>query len=360
VLYVPSNPEQSYIPRNNHLTQHRQGIREAISKVPGGPVRTIALYWSLQSLPFATLHRICSDRILHRGENHQTLRPSEAMHEDVIWQFITNTEELGVDEADDIIEMNIQDASVEDAVTRAVDGLLPLLPSLQRPQPTQIAEACDFALGYRTTVRKESDSKGKTPARPRYFGLLAEVDLAALIDRAFLKHRDDPDEAEADSQIAQDFWSRLVAEGRVATRPHVTIIHSKDLPDAQDLWDACDVVSKSDTASTTKGTAQKLIPAPLFEYTFGHLLCDGRVMAIAIDALRLHHAETRADVAKPFLALLDEDFRDRLHITVGTKNKDVAAVEGGQLVKRWRAGEEGIPAIPLFGEGGVGRVKGLS
>ena len=295
---------------------------------------------------------------MHRGDNHQTLRPSDVVHEDVIWQFITNADELGEDEVDDIIEMNVEDPSLEDAVTRAVDGLLPLIPSLQRPQPSQIAEACNFALGYRTTVRRESDSHGKKPARPRYFGLLAEVDLTALIDRAFLRQGDDPDES--GSQIAQDFWSRLCADGRVATRPHVTIVHSNNLPDAQKLWDACEEVSKSEVISEANGSPQQPKRAPLFEYNLGHLLCDGRVMAITIDALRLHEAEPDPAAVKPLLDVLDEDIRNRLHITVGTKDKDVTAIEGGIMAKRWRAGEDGIHAIPLFGEKGVGRVKGLA
>lgn len=65
------------------------------------PVRLFALKWSPDK-PLSTIHRICGDRVLYRGENHQTLRADKHAkeHEDDIWKFITGTQELADDEVD--------------------------------------------------------------------------------------------------------------------------------------------------------------------------------------------------------------------------------------------------------------------
>jgi tRNA ligase len=93
--------------RNNHLKVHRQSLRDGAKKIQK-PVRLLALNWSLDQ-PRATIHRICSDRVQQRGDNHQTLRAdlSSRPHEDVIWKFIDSTEELISKEVDNVVEMEL-------------------------------------------------------------------------------------------------------------------------------------------------------------------------------------------------------------------------------------------------------------
>ncbi|KAG2003763.1 RNA ligase [Coprinopsis cinerea AmutBmut pab1-1] len=116
--------------KNNHLKRHRADLRAAVSALRGPPTRLVALYWDILTKPPAMVHRICSDRILGRGERHQTLVPEEGSkshHEEVVWMFVSGAEELGGDEVDDIIEMQINEhETVEDQVWRAVEGLCAL------------------------------------------------------------------------------------------------------------------------------------------------------------------------------------------------------------------------------------------
>ena len=60
-----------------------------------------------------------------------------------------------------------------------------------------------------------------------------------------------------------------------------------------------------------------------------------------------------------FLSQLDPDLRERLHITIGTKDASVPPVEAGALVEAFKKGEKGMESVPLEGVYVKGRIKGL-
>ncbi len=131
--------------KNNHLRMHRRALRDAV-KGMHPPVRLLALYWSLDQ-PHAKTHRICADRILARGTNHQTLHGDEKgkAHESVLWQFLRTTEPLADGEADTVIEMDVQD-DLEHALLRAVDAVVRVL-GLPRPDAERVGAALARARG---------------------------------------------------------------------------------------------------------------------------------------------------------------------------------------------------------------------
>ncbi|KAJ7726339.1 hypothetical protein DFH07DRAFT_1001752 [Mycena maculata] len=109
--------------KNNHLRQHREGLRAAVAG-RNPPVRLIALDWSLEGTAPADAHRVCAGRVAVRGTNHQSLRPSKMdarAHEQVVWMFINQTEPLAPAEVD-VVEMVLHEG-LEDAVARAVAQL---------------------------------------------------------------------------------------------------------------------------------------------------------------------------------------------------------------------------------------------
>ncbi|KAG9022544.1 hypothetical protein FS837_006300 [Tulasnella sp. UAMH 9824] len=326
-----------YADRNNHLAQHRSGIREVVKGLKGKPVKSVALYWGF-TLPHVTIHRICADRVLNRGENHQTLRADETKaHEDVIWQFISGAQELAVNEVDHIIDMNIED-SPEEAVTRAVKGLAPLL-GLEIPSPERIKEAVDVALAYKPGVRQDMKASKSSP--PRYFGLLAEVDLKEVISDAL-----ESAEAEGNEvpEAIRAFWDHLVLTKRVQPRPHITIVHSKGLPDDQPLWDRCQHL-------------QTLSPIPTFKFRLAELVTNGSVMSIVVEEM-----EGTDEAGQEFLLELPQEVRQRLHITVGTKSKEVEPYLAKGLVEKWKAGEAGDDSVSLVLNAvkAQGQIKGLT
>lgn len=326
-----------YADRNNHLVQHRSGIRETVRGLKGRPIKSVALYWGF-NLPHVTIHRICADRVLNRGENHQTLRGDETKaHEDVIWQFIGTSQELSVNEVNHVIDMNIEDTP-EEAVTRAVKGLVPLL-GLEMPSPERIKEAVDHALTYKPNVKK--DAKPLKASAPRYFAFLPEVDLKEVISDAL-------ESASADGievpEGIRAFWDHLVLTKRVQPRPHITIVHAKGLPDAQPLWDRCQHL-------------QTLPTPPIFKFRLAELLTDGNVMAAVVEEM-----EGTDEAGQEFLGEFPQEVRQRLHITVGTKSNDVLPYEAKELVEKWKAGEASDDAVSLTLNAvkAQGQIKGLS
>ncbi|KAF9039447.1 hypothetical protein BDZ89DRAFT_1100303 [Hymenopellis radicata] len=297
--------------KNNHLTMHRKSLRElSIQFTP--PARLLALNWScaLSTKSPAEVHAICGERVLTRGDKHQSLTADEEnkSHEQVIWQFINNTEELGESEVDACIDMQLED-TLEEAVARAVEGCVEI----------KIAQGIQVALGYapKTTKPKETPAQAAAAAKPktdkiRYFGLAPE------------------------------------ASKRVATQPHVTIVHQKGLPADQPLWDRCMELHRLAQA------------APQFEITLGNVVWNDRIMAATVDDLKLVGAGDEGQKGAQFIAQLPEEVRNRLHITVGTGDAKVLPVEAKTMVENWRRGKtDGVKVKALSGVVVSGRVKGL-
>lgn len=336
--------------RNNHLVQHREGLRSAIANIQPS-VRLVALNWSLDQPP-AMIHRICGDRVQARGENHQSLRPDEHKgHEDVIWMFIEKTEALGENEVDEVIEMDIAE-DLENGLSRAVDGLVRIL-GLERPSDERIGEALTLAKTYKPQSHADKKSpatkegKEKKPSEterarkpPRYFGLLPELDLNTLIVGR-LAEADAPPET-------KKFWDELKTAGRVTQRPHITIVHSKALPKEQTLWDRCSALDRSATP-------------PLFSLRLGHIVCDERLMALTVEDMKVLLEGDKADLeaGAEFLENLPQEMRKHLHITVGTRNSSINPFEASSLLEQWRNGGAMVTSIPLNNAQSHGRVKGL-
>ncbi|KAK7052304.1 tRNA ligase [Favolaschia claudopus] len=350
--------------KNNHLTQHRAALRTAVAgRTP--PVRLLALNWSLDGLAPADVHRICNTRISSRGENHQSLRPAASReHEQVIWMFINKTEPLAPSEVDDVVDMEVsEEEGLEEAVRRAVEGVVGVL-GLEEPSEEKIEEGLDKAMEYavpaadaggnakgkgkgkaqdkkKQDVQEEKNKKKTKP--PRYFGFLPDVDLEALLSGVVPQEKS-----------AAALYEHLRKEKRIATRPHITIVHSKALQEAgaQDLWDRCMTLD-------SRGDAKS---AAVFECTFGHVVWNSRVMAVTVEDVKLvKEQEGEGDnqqAGAEFVSKMPEELRKRLHITVGTGNSGIAAVEAKSLVEGWRAGRN-VQSLPLEGASAKARIHGL-
>ncbi|KAG2145593.1 RNA ligase-domain-containing protein [Suillus cothurnatus] len=331
--------------KNNHLRQHRDSLREAVAKMDP-PVRLLALNWSLDR-PQATIHRICGDRVFARGDKHQTLRADTLTkaHEDVIWQFIRSSEELADQEVDVSIEMDIED-TLEQAVGRAVAACVSIL-GLPQPSAEEIDEAMRKAYDYvPQTKNPQAEKKKKKDEQPtpRYFGILPEVDLINVIGKQMEDASDVPENGKA-------FWDALVTEHRVTVRPHITVVHSKSLPGAIELWERCSQL-------------HRMALPPSFTFTLGHLVWNKRVMAVIVNDFELdgspeNHSSAGQEGGE-FVSKLPEEVRNSLHITVGTSDPQVPPFEAKALVEAWRVGKRsGIGALELDGLTARGRMKGL-
>ncbi|KAG6895054.1 hypothetical protein C0992_003348 [Termitomyces sp. T32_za158] len=336
--------------KNNHLLQHRKALRD-LATSSSAPTRLLVLNWGVGNLPQATVHRVCGDRITERGANHQTLRPDEHKgHEEVIWMFLNTREEFSDSEADAVIEMEVEE-DLEAAVRRAVDGCVKVL-GLEPPEESKIQEAIKAIEKYKPSVKK-SDDKKKTREQARYYGLLAEVDLKEALSEK-LAPLANASGVEGD---AVGFWNVMREAGRVTQRPHVTFVHRNSLPEEETLWKDC-------------ATLHAMKQPPLFKIRLGHMVWNSRVMALTVDKLDAVAEEGAHDAeavkkGNEFLAGLSEELTKRLHITVGTIDAEVKAVEAKALVEAFRQGETSdasgpIKSLPLDDVFALGRVKALN
>ncbi|TFK84033.1 hypothetical protein K466DRAFT_665422 [Polyporus arcularius HHB13444] len=357
--------------KNNHLQQHRTQLREAANKFQP-PAKLLALNWSFD-IPQSTVHRICGDRITERGNKHQSLVADEnKTHEEVLWQFLKHAEELTDEEADVVVSMDVEEP-LEDALSRAVGAIVKYL-GLPQPDAEKMGQALAAARAYEPKLRatknpnphgvadgaKPKDKKppkeqseeapgtpkkAKAGAAPRYFGILAEVDLQSVVGAAISASA-----PQLPSEAVQ-FWNHLVQEKRVQGRPHVTVVHSKSLPAEGALWERC-------------RTLNALPRPPLLSFRLGHVVWSERIMACTVVDLAADAGEGEVQKeAVEFVVGLPEEVRERLHITVGTRSPNVAPVEAKDLVTEWkkRQGREipGVWAVPLKDVWVKGRVKGL-
>ncbi|KAJ6575779.1 RNA ligase [Mycena vulgaris] len=343
--------------KNNHLQQHRAALRTATAgRTP--PVRLLALNWSLADKTPAEAHAICAERVAARGANHQTLRTDDTDVAPVIWMFVNQTEGLADAEVDGVVEMVLGEG-LEEAVRRAAGGVAKAL-GLPEPAEERVKEGVEKARGYEVKAvegkegkgkrkaalpeteaqkkekeekRKETEEKKKKAKGPRYYALLPEVELPALLEPRIA---DEP------------MYAHLLKEKRVAAKPHVTLVHTKAVvaaeEGAEELWARC--------AALAAGS-------PVFRCTLGSVLWDERVMVVTVDDVRLEK-EGGGQTGAEFVSGLGAEVRGRLHITVGTRDAEVPAVEGKRLVEAWRAGErEGIREVKLEGASVVAKVQGL-
>lgn len=252
--------------------------------------------------------------------------------------FLKNSEELGGDEVDVVVDMDLE-ASQEQQLRTAIDACVREL-GVARPSDEKIREALAVAAEYKpkTTKALESQSNKEKSKQPRYFGLLPELDIGKTLESIIPNSDTSP----------KDFWAKLKQHDRVAKQPHITIVHKNLLPDQQELWDACTRVQVTSTQ-------------PVFSFRLSHLLWNDRVMALVVDdaAVSTDHPDPDASGVGVLLKV-PQNTREHLHITVGTASESIPPIEAKSLVQAWRDGKkEKIGVMPLSDIWAEGRLKGM-
>jgi tRNA ligase len=264
--------------------------------------------------------------------------------------FINTSQELTPREVDNIVEMELEE-SLEESVKRAVEGCVAVM-GLEMPSDEKIQEGVNVARGYAPALKRPDDPNQKKKLEAQYFGLLPEVELEELLDRALAN----------EDQAIKDFWKELKTNKRITKRPHITIIHRSAIDTERDLWNQCTALHEMSTA------------VPLFKGTLRNVIWDGRAMAITVEDFDVAEAAAAAEGSsssgsndnekgREFVSNLPDNIRSRLHITVGTRYESIKPVEAKSMVEQWRKGEEPdiIKSIKLDVDHVVyGRIKGLS
>jgi tRNA ligase len=249
--------------------------------------------------------------------------------------FIRDSQELADSEVDDVIDINFED-DLETMIRYAVKELTNVL-DLPEPSPEKIEEGLEKAKAYTAKSEPQKAKKKEKEFAPRYFALLPEVDIKDLVNAQLEK-------PEGITESCRQFWDELKTTDKVMY--HITIVHKASLPQEAELWERCAEVFR-------------LAKPPLFNFKITNLVWNDRVMALTAEDLGLDTPDDEQRGAE-FVSKLAPEIRNRLHITLGTRNS-AKPVEALSMVEKWRVGgDEGTThSIKLDATLVKGMLKGL-
>ncbi|WVQ96418.1 hypothetical protein IAU59_003523 [Kwoniella sp. CBS 9459] len=368
-----------YADRNNHIVKHYDELAAIASSKPmkDYDLRLVGIVWDIASQPYHRLLRICSERVVTRGDNHQTLRPDptvDAEHEAVVGQFLRNFTSPDPAQFDEMIQVKVVDMPRE-VLGVIVDELVNII-GLKRPSDQEIDMALDAAAEYKPTTPYHAISKVGKPIR--YFGLAPEIDLAEVVETALA-----PLPQDEITSSARAFLEHLKVSKRVTAKPHVTLSHEKNVQAEKEAQGEEDANASPGPQARLWETCKALAEAKystLYEYDLTHLVWDKRIMTLALANL---HPTTNTTIDKKDQAqgipelesVLPSEVRKLLHVTVGTRDEEIAPYESRGLMNVLREAiekgeEEGRTGEVVEGGGevrwvkvgpirGEGRVRGM-
>ena len=326
-------------------------------------VRTIALTWTIDQLPRDEAFNLCSTRIHLRGDNHQSLRPTD--EDPHLIDKVLKGMFLAKHEAFDPAMNGDSDGQIDDVVVidptsdklsmlqSIVDQLVPLL-HLQKPSKTELEAALVKAESYKPKVYKAHTVKAP---RPRYYGLSIPLSLAEYILTAL--------QAMEDSAASKPraFLQMLKDKQRVELHPHVTLVHEKEVkpkdgtasvdsaatdePTPRVLWDELKPLTEKDSA-----TKVQLTIGP-------RLLWTERVMVLEVQSIQ---SVDKLGSLRQATTLLSN-----LHITVGTADTSITGVAGRFLMQDSKSATSStdrdgieIHSLDIGTTAKTGELKGMS
>ncbi|CEH13830.1 hypothetical protein CBOM_01726 [Ceraceosorus bombacis] len=219
-------------------------------------VRLVALPWDLDDLALNAVHRLCSDRITQRGDNHQSLRADprgasgSSDHEDVLWKFLDDwqsfqagpLDDAEADEADLAFDESIRmgvDVEEEGNLKQAFEAISQILgvrlgDAQLGPEgkSRRINDALKRAKEYKVDVLKPARAihsqvaRSQAPSKaPRYYGISVELNSFSALKQRLVRHAG----MSALHAEALDMLEKMHRENRIVKTPHITLVHSSEL-----------------------------------------------------------------------------------------------------------------------------------
>ncbi|KAF2145498.1 uncharacterized protein K452DRAFT_283853 [Aplosporella prunicola CBS 121167] len=358
--------------RNNHQRREREQIIRDISKtVPG--VRFVALHYVHDRANYDQIRKAMQDRVLSRGDNHQTIQAGTKGSGEVIGimeGFLERFQPVNPDESPDdgfdlVINLDVTSSSRENLET-VVAQLNSEFPKLFGEMPTghDLDMAIEAALNdYKPDIKhdlsfgnkqkqRQSGQQNGTPAAPKppkidYFCIKLSSERIKAILEAMFKEQ---------SPETQQFYHQLQHTNRIQQEFHVTLIHrasSKEHPQQWDRLHELHATARNSTGNTTDPDLGRC------KVQLERLIWDGRVMCFVV---RLLSESAQAEDGQTVNAF--ETTNKVAHITIGTAGKDIKPKESNDLLQRWlQSGsgpETGLNEIMVRGHIALdGVVKGV-
>lgn len=344
--------------RNNHQKRERKQIMDDIQKIIPD-ARFVALHYVHDPKPemLPDIRKVTRDRVLARGDNHQTIQAKTKSQGDIISimdGFLARFEPVNPHEDpddgfDNVIDLDVA-AHSRDNLERVVNSLRSFYPNLfnKTPTPRDLDRAIEAALNnYQPDIKhdlsfKSNKSKDKhlnasaqasAPAKApklEYFCIrLPTNEMLSLVERLF-----SPLSAETTK-----FYNQLQQTRRLQSAFHVTLMHRASIGQRTELWNR---LSSLHSRALNSSSTPKSDPSsdPILGTCRVHLervIWDRRVMCIVV-------------------RLLDEGWESInpvVHTTLGTASSDIKPKESNMLLDKWlemgSGGETGIGELEITG-----------
>ncbi|KAI9713954.1 MAG: hypothetical protein M1820_000684 [Bogoriella megaspora] len=349
--------------KNNHQRRERRELFGNVSRlVPG--VRYVALHWQHDPANFDQIRAVLRDRVLNRGDKHQTIQAATDGSGKIIGimeGFLNRFEPCDTENEPDsrfdfVIDLDVTSSSRENLET-IVAQLNAEFPKLfgEMPSGEDLDRAIDYALNEyapdikheikdhsaksngskqggnrKSNARQANGSAAKQPPKLEYFSLrVPTAHITRILDAIFRSH------APATSR----FYKQLQNSRRIQPEFHVTLIHRASATQEPTYWDALSTIhSKIFDAELAKQTTRGVPSWPepdlgKCEVQLERVVWDGRVMAIVVriipqEVFRVGNTE----------GSLEDGFKTVnpvAHITIGTADQAIKPKESNDLLKKW-------------------------
>ena len=332
--------------RNNHQRREREQLINDVSKVI--PDATfVALQYVHEPKPdmLPGIREITRDRVLNRGDNHQTIQagskaPGEII--EIMEGFLKRFEAVDTntkpdDGFDEVIDLDIAASSRENVAT-VVNALAAAYPKLipDPPSSEDLDRAIEAALNdYKPDIKHDLSFKSNkkninhkqstngatpqhnghntVPTKPlplEFFCVrVSPNEIISTLNKLF-----DP----ASSETAM-FYRQLAHLRRIQPAFHVTLIHRASQHSHSDLWSKMSTLYTN--ALNSSENKNPVHPDPSLGncgVELERVIWDNRVMAIMV-------------------RLLDDwqTANPQAHITIGTASKDIKPKESNDLLQRY-------------------------
>ena len=353
--------------KNNHQRRERRELFDSVSRIIPD-AHYVALHWRHDPSNFDQIRATMRERVLNRGDNHQTIQAGSKNQQETIGimeGFLHRFEPCDTEKQPDstfeyVIDLDVTSSSRENLET-IVSQLNAEFPGLFGEMPTgqDLDKAIEYALTeYSPDIKHEikggsSKNKGKKgpiqqkangaagtsakkPPKLEYFSVrVLHPEVMRILHAVF---RDKTPEATR-------FYKMLQNSRRIQPEFHATLIHRASASQEPAYWERL--------TSLHELTFQRELSKQPNDSQFGwpepdlgtcgvrleRVVFDNRVMCIIVRLMNDSHSTATADGEDDGAAAMGDDgFRTVnpvAHITIGTADESIKPKESNDLLKKW-------------------------
>lgn len=348
----------AYADRNNAQKHERKQLITDV-KMQHASAKLVALHFVHDNMD--EIRRVTKERVLERGDNHQTIQAASNMNKvvGIMEGFIQRFEPCDTSREPDagfdaVIDLDPAAGSRENLET-VVKELHRLYPNFLTTVPSaeELDEAIKAALeGYKPDLRhnipdRTPRNKNQQPVQQQpkkkkpleYISVdVPAKDVLNALEKTFATN----------SPEQTRFFKLLQGTRRIQPKFHVTLLHRASSKEHPELWDRYKRYHEVEGAAAVDGKLGKM------EVLLERVVFDDRVMAIVVRLVPgPEDANINSNTAEPPQPKW-ECANQVAHITVGTRDDSIKPKESNDLLARWlekgSGAETGINELVVEGK----------